>query len=155
MRTARLVAVPILLAFLVSAHADKPRSDLHGDSLPEGVLARLGTVRLRPGGPPFSAAIAPDGKTLATAEWGTLRFWDLATGKETRSVPIPSGLGIGHVAYSPDGKYCLVHADRMGPFFPHVVDTEVVYLVETATGKAREIRQDYVRYAEPHFLPNG
>src|SRR5262245_65216575 len=146
MRTARLVAVPILLAFLVSAHADKPRSDLHGDSLPEGVLARLGTVRLRPGGPPFSAAIAPDGKTLATAEWGTLRFWDLATGKEIRTVEIPSALRILHVAYSPDSKHCLVHGDLNRPFHVRTYYSEVLYLVETATGTSREIMQENVCY---------
>src|SRR5262249_12522587 len=59
------------------------RTDCYGDPLPPGALARMGTVRYRPGSQEFCLALSPDGKTLVTGEDGVVRFWELATGKET------------------------------------------------------------------------
>src|SRR5262245_47565403 len=64
-----------------------PRLDQHGDPLPEGALARIGTLRFRPetwkGG--ADAAFLPDGKTLVSVHGvNTVYFWDVATGKERR-----------------------------------------------------------------------
>jgi RNA polymerase sigma factor (sigma-70 family) len=57
------------------------RSDLHGDALPEGAVARLGTVRFRHGNG-TAQAFTPDGKTLLSCGGDrTLRFWDAATGR--------------------------------------------------------------------------
>jgi WD40 repeat protein len=64
----------------LAARAD---TDPHGDPLPAGATARLGTVRLRHPGELLALAFSPDGKTLATAGTDKLiRFWDLASGKE-------------------------------------------------------------------------
>src|SRR5262245_26195853 len=60
-----------------------PRTDAHGDPLPPGAGARLGTVRFRhPGN--RAVAFSPDVKTLASVSEQrpcALRFWDPATGK--------------------------------------------------------------------------
>jgi RNA polymerase sigma factor (sigma-70 family) len=64
------------------------RVDLHGDPLPPGAIARLGTNRLRhhtiyasiPG------AFSPDGKVLTTEGWTSLRMWDTPTGKLLREI---------------------------------------------------------------------
>jgi RNA polymerase sigma factor (sigma-70 family) len=71
--------------------------DLHGDPLPEGALARLGTRRFRQGG---LMALSPDGRTVVACGDQAIQFWDAATGKLLRSVE-----GGGRVAcYSPDGR---------------------------------------------------
>jgi WD40 repeat protein len=62
--------------------------------------------RLRPPGDAvFSFALAPDGKTLATADLRSpvVRLWDVATGKELRQLRGDAG-GTSVVAFAPDGK---------------------------------------------------
>jgi RNA polymerase sigma factor (sigma-70 family) len=61
-----------------------PHTDRHGDALPAGAVARLGTIRFRGGGGPSWVAFLPGDATLATAAAHGVSFWDAATGKETR-----------------------------------------------------------------------
>ena len=60
-----------------------------------------------------SVAFSPDGKILAIGDRdGTVRLWDLATGRQLGS-PLSSKDGpVGSVAFSPDGKTLAVGVDR-------------------------------------------
>ncbi len=78
--------------------------DLQGDLLPEGAVARLGTVRFRMGGLVYACAYSPDGKTLAAGSAdNTVTLFDAATGKPIRRLQ-------GHyhhvtsLAFAPDGR---------------------------------------------------
>jgi WD40 repeat protein len=56
------------------------RTDRYGDPLPDGVLARLGTLRLRAAGAPMG--LSPDGKTIITVTRDRqVKLWDADTGK--------------------------------------------------------------------------
>jgi RNA polymerase sigma factor (sigma-70 family) len=78
----------------------QPATDLHGDPLPPGAVARLGTVRLRHASSVQSIAFAPAGNLLASAGDDAVRLWDIATGREVRRLPQRAD----RVAFSPDGR---------------------------------------------------
>jgi RNA polymerase sigma factor (sigma-70 family) len=82
----------------------RARTDLHGDPLPSGALARLGTVRFRPGEPIATVAISPDGKLLAAGDYRrTLALLDRATGKVVRRFQGERAFDC-QLAFSPDGS---------------------------------------------------
>lgn len=57
--------------------------DAYGDPLPPRAILRIGTVRLRHGDFVNCVAFSPDGKMVVSGSWdGTLRSWEVATGKE-------------------------------------------------------------------------
>ncbi len=56
--------------------------DAHGDPLPDGAVARLGTVRFNHGDGLRSLFFSPDGKTIISEGNGSIRFWDARNGKE-------------------------------------------------------------------------
>jgi RNA polymerase sigma factor (sigma-70 family) len=93
-----------------AVESGKPRVDQHGDPLPPGAVARLGTVRFRPGGNVYSVAYAPGGKVLASGcSDGSVRLWDPKTGKEIRRFigrpEQPNSYNfVESIAFSPDGK---------------------------------------------------
>jgi WD40 repeat protein len=63
-----------------------PRVDAEGVPLPPGVLARLGSSRMRHAGNVYAVTFAPDGRTLASAARDGVRVWDVATGRLTRQL---------------------------------------------------------------------
>ena len=93
----------------------RPRVDLHGDPLPKGAVARIGTTRFLQGNGhlAFPIAYTPDGKQLLSCDAGkAVVFWDAATGKELRRITVEDG-DIATFVLSPDattlaivGKEC-------------------------------------------------
>src|SRR5262249_51497788 len=84
--TVAIPATRLACVLAPSASADPPskpvaRTDLYGDPLREGAIARLGTVRLRHGGGPV--VFSSDGKQLISVNSGLVaQTWDVATGRE-------------------------------------------------------------------------
>ena len=106
------------------------RTDPFGDRLPEGALARLGTLRLVHLGHIKAVAVSPDGKFAASgvsggkttylgwrphqqfggfgSGWGvrepraTIRLWDTATGKLIREITTPDA-PVSSLHFSPIG----------------------------------------------------
>src|SRR5262249_61081903 len=75
-------AVPDPRAPAEEAGPAQARTDLHGDPLPAGALARLGTVRFRHNLGVSSMVFTGDGKGLLTAGGDNLpQLWDVTTGK--------------------------------------------------------------------------
>lgn len=86
------------------AETPQVRTDHHGDPLPAGAIARLGTVRFRHGYGVFSVVFSSDSKMVAAGGMGrTISLWDAATGEELRRFPFHRGQP-ARVAISPDGK---------------------------------------------------
>jgi RNA polymerase sigma factor (sigma-70 family) len=85
-------------------------TDLYGDPLPAGALARLGTVRLRAGDGMHLLQCLPGNKTfvsVATEEqYAVLCEWEMATGRRLRRLAWPTRI-LFHAALSPDGKTLL------------------------------------------------
>lgn len=74
--------------------------------LPNGAVSWLGDRQLRHGDVVRCLAFSPDGKTVATGTAdrdGTIRLWDVATGRELWRTPSLQG-AVSAIAFSPDGK---------------------------------------------------
>jgi WD40 repeat protein len=84
----------------------KARVDLHGDPLPAGAVARLGTVRFGHAGAVRAVAFSDDGKLLAASSdaRNMVVLWDRATGRKLREIPVTSVLPPTHLRFSSNGK---------------------------------------------------
>ncbi|HYV39749.1 MAG TPA: WD40 repeat domain-containing protein [Gemmataceae bacterium] len=69
--------------------AQPPAKDQHGDKLPAGAIARLGTLRWRHDGIIHFAAFLPDGKSIiSVGEDQKARIWDFPSGIEMRQIDL-------------------------------------------------------------------
>jgi len=117
----------------------KPKLDADGEPLPDGALARLGSLRLRHGSPVTSVAYSPDGKLLATGSWDNYaRIWDPATGRLVRDI-LPRDGWVWAVAFSPDGKLLATAGDHRGKKV-RLWDVATGKLVRTFEGHGEQIR---------------
>jgi RNA polymerase sigma factor (sigma-70 family) len=79
--------------------------DRHGDPLPPGAIARLGTLRFRHGSMVTGLAFAPDGKTIVSGSYDqTIRVWDAATGRERLRLSEPGMGPLTAISVSKDGR---------------------------------------------------
>ena len=90
------------------ARDDKTPTDLYGDPLPAGAIARLGTVRFRHGGDLRDVVVSPDGRTLISAGGNSVETWDAQTGRRLRRFTFAGPLVWG-INLSPDGKILAVN----------------------------------------------
>src|SRR5438876_3756927 len=60
--------------------------DSYGDPLPDGALARLGTVRLRHGDAGARIVFSKDGKQLASAGQDGVAIWEVSSGKRVQHI---------------------------------------------------------------------
>src|SRR5262249_32935926 len=104
--TRRLVVGLLLYLAVVKnvGRGDEPRTDRHGDPLPEGAVARLGSTRLLHDDWIRNLAFFPDGKSLmAATNEPFVRIWDAASGRQLRRIG-ETDSSLMCAALSPDGR---------------------------------------------------
>src|SRR5260370_11002953 len=115
LRLRRCTMRRIILSLLALCLATAP---VVADPLPEGVVARIGSVHFWDRGFHVALAFSPDGKTLATGG-ENLCVWDVATGKCVFRRPVKNH---ALVEFLPDGKSL------------RVVEEAIAHLVDARTG---------------------
>ncbi len=110
-----LVGLSLRAATPLAKSDDPPaRTDHYGDPLPEGAVARLGTLRFRhETGSIGDWAISADGQMIVTVHEveKTLCFWEAKTGKELRRI---EGDFFTTLAFSGKGNLLVVETARRG-----------------------------------------
>jgi WD40 repeat protein len=127
------------------AMAEKqPRLDHHGDPLPEGALARLGTIRwLNPGGFQAFAGYVQDNKRLViVSKNGKVRLLDSTTGKELQTWKLSKEINGGGL--SPDERF-VVLAGVGGD----------IDLLDLSNGKIRLVVAAKAEAHQVAFAPDG
>jgi WD40 repeat protein len=104
-----LRVLPVVALLFLPQDTGRPRSDSYGDPLPEGAIARLGTVRFRMPQNWVETVLSPDGTVLAILvdppqERESIQLFDTSTGRRVRSIPSEEYFIEGAPAFSPDGK---------------------------------------------------
>jgi WD40 repeat protein len=81
------------------------RSDVYGDPLPAGAIARLGTIRFRHDTIYGSTtAFSPNGKWLAASSFRSLRLWEMTTGRLLWEISKDDYYGT-RIVFTPDSKH--------------------------------------------------
>jgi WD40 repeat protein len=118
--------------------------------------AKAGNFRVFPGWL-GDMAFSPDGTTLASLDRGSIKLWDVATGKSTKTLPGPTNT-IAHVAFSPDGKTLASGSweSVVGSTKPYVYYTYGgVQLWDLTTSKSTEVLKGGGNIGFLTFSPDG
>jgi WD40 repeat protein len=100
--TLRWLPLAVCLVSIPTAAAAPPPA---ADGLPEGAVAGLGGLTLRPDGHVSHLAFSADGKALFTVGHSMLvQVWDTATGRERRRLQLAPATGVTAAEVSADGK---------------------------------------------------
>jgi WD40 repeat protein len=123
-------------------------NDLYGDPLAPGAIARMGSQRLQHEPYVHAIAFSPDGKTLVSGGWSkfdpTIRFWDVATGKERLRIGERETKGdVQSLALTPDGKLLACAYDN------------VIVIWDMASGKKLRVLTAGGRVKNVAFSPDG
>src|SRR5262249_18298859 len=122
------------LSLLLVLPAAEPAVDAHGDPLPPGAVARLGTTRFRHSDEIIGATFSTDGKRLISASRRDgIRIWDRDTGKLLQTAPLTQeaattrGLRLEprYGTHSPDGKIHAAQLEKMIRLTDPVTEKEV------------------------------
>jgi WD40 repeat protein len=128
---------PLVLVLLIAASVDAQetkRRDQTGDALPEGALARMGSMRLRSDASINCIAFSHDGKSLITGAYNNkLTWWDVASGKQTRHVTIVP-TNVYSIQMSADGKTLAVTGSD-----------SAIRILDAQTGEQKKMLQDPLR----------
>lgn len=89
---------------------DSEQTDLYGDPLPAGALARLGTVRYRHAGRGEKVAFLADNATVVVGNSDSgVRLWDAASGRATQEIAL-GRLALKDLCVTDDGERLAVLA---------------------------------------------
>jgi WD40 repeat protein len=90
-----LAGLLLTLAAAPGRAGDAARTDAHGDPLPDGAVARAGTVRWRAGAPIVLSAYLADGRSVLTvSQQHVAQVWDATSGKELRRFDVSGGVPV-------------------------------------------------------------
>ncbi len=120
----RRVAFQLLLVGLLHSSTASAGVDLHGDHLPPGALARLGTSRLRHDHSIQHLAYSQEGTKLTVAGGRTVSVWDADSGRRQFRFSLDSKTPLHPLAFSPHGQL-VAAAD----------DDGLIHLYEVSTGE--------------------
>ncbi|MFO0810772.1 MAG: WD40 repeat domain-containing protein [Gemmataceae bacterium] len=125
------------------------RVDRFGDPLPDGAIARFGTVRWRADRDVAQVAFSHDGTRAVGGTTGGIVIWDAATG---RPLDPPGGGAApdwaGAVALSVDGKLLATGGGTRSPIGP-------ARLWELATGRELPLEKQTAQFKSLTFSPAG
>jgi RNA polymerase sigma factor (sigma-70 family) len=125
--------------------ARRPARDPFGDPLPAGVVARLGTVRLRHADYLCAIGFTVDGKTVISVGCDGVRLWEAATGRPLRH--FGAGVLPWSISLSADGRRVALSRHHAGVGGP-------VEIWDATTGKLIH-RLGNRHYSLVRFSPDG